>query len=363
MKDMGAKMRAAPVGAVDDGGEGAPPPGWAWADALGALVPGSCLVLDAVWTASVLFLLLTGRLRLAAALFLPFAALALRPLKDVPDPPRWLVRLDPVAAALRYFPIRIAFEDPAAFAQRGQEAEQRDGRPVVLALEPHSVLPLSAVAFAAMNQLRWPPGFPGTLRILASSAVGLPPLTRHFARWHGLADAKRSSARRLLARGESLLVVPGGVRETALLRPRPGPGPARVSRVWLSDRRGFVRLALEHRAHLVPAYAFGQDDVFGFLRPTDGRFLTEDRYVKLSRRLGFAPVFFWGRFGPLPAVPFKRPMHVVVGAPVEVPEYDSVTPELVELVRERYVEALGALFDRHKASVPGYGSHAKLHVL
>ena len=354
---------AVPPPAQPKGSSTARRPG-GWSDSLGALVPGSCLILDLIWAVSGCLLLLAGHINSAAAVLLPFVVLAARPLKDVPDPPKWLRRLDPVAAALRYFPIRVAFEAPAAFSDAAQGGAARDQRtrPVVLALEPHSVLPLSAVAFSSMNGLGWPPGFPGALRILASSAVGLPPLTRHFARWHGLADARRASARRLLARGESLLIVPGGVRETALLR-RDAPGGPAVSRVWLSDRRGFVRLALEHRAHLVPAYAFGQDGAFGFRLPWDGLLMTEKRYVALARRLGFAPILFWGRFGPLPAVPFKRPMHVVVGEPVDVPAYDEVTHELVELVRKRFVSSLVALFDRHKTAVPGYGPHAKLHVL
>lgn len=53
----------------------------------------------------------------------------------------------------------------------------------------------------------------------------------------------------------AVVIVPGGAAEA--LHARPGNFT-----LVLKNRKGFVRLALQHGADLVPAYSFGENDLY-----------------------------------------------------------------------------------------------------
>lgn len=54
---------------------------------------------------------------------------------------------------------------------------------------------------------------------------------------------------------------------------------------FLQNRRGFIRLAMQTGAHVVPCFAFGQTGTFSWFRP--GPPLVSDASVQaLSRRIG-----------------------------------------------------------------------------
>jgi 1-acyl-sn-glycerol-3-phosphate acyltransferase len=94
------------------------------------------------------------------------------------------------------------------------------------------------------------------LRVVAAESriekalPGLPLLKRHF----GLIDPSEESCLAVLRRGEQLLVTPGGMREA-----RPGRDFYRLR--W-AGRYGFVRLALETGAPIVPLAVVGGAEAY-----------------------------------------------------------------------------------------------------
>jgi hypothetical protein len=146
--------------------------------------------------------------------------------------------------------------------------------------------------------------------------------------------------------------------------------------IFLRTRYGFVKMAMQTGAHLVPAFAFGQSRMcaapcrglthvpckcasaarvtrarvhrrsFGYARPgppllpaATPRVLAKARRTRCFpaprctaadnasvracgapatpvQLLGFAPMAFWGRWGT--PVPYAVPVHVVVGKPIRV---------------------------------------------
>ena len=150
----------------------------------------------------------------------------------------------------------------------------------VFGVEPHSVLPLGLLAIAKFtNSLPLP-----NARALASSVVFLVPIVRHVVTWLGLAPANRASFRRLLAGGGTVLLVPGGVQECLVLQHG-------EEVVFLKQRLGFVKLAMEEGAALVPCFCFGQTGAYRWWKPSG------PLYERFSRAVGFAPILFWGRYG------------------------------------------------------------------
>ena len=75
----------------------------------------------------------------------------------------------------------------------------------------------------------------------------------------------------------------------------------------------------------------------------------------LQNVMGFAPVVFFGRgifqynFG---IIPHRRPMTLVVGAPIQVDKTPEPTVEQINQLHQQYVEALVNLYDKYN---PVYG--------
>lgn len=147
-------------------------------------------------------------------------------------------------------------------------------RQYVVAVHPHGFLPLGTLInmLSDVNNIRdnWLNGV--KLRTLAASFCFYIPGYRDLCLGGGVIDAARYNAKRALASGYSIALVPGGATEA--LYAMPGKNT-----LVLKKRRGFVKLALECGADLVPVYSFGENDcynqaasVFPFLRKVQAKF-------------------------------------------------------------------------------------------
>jgi 1-acyl-sn-glycerol-3-phosphate acyltransferase len=140
----------------------------------------------------------------------------------------------------------------------------------------------------------------------------------------------------LKARGEHLIVAPGGMREA--MRPF-----WRHGSVDLGDRRGYVRLALRHELPIIPVASSGIDATF--LGCNDG--------YALSRRLfGRGDLPAWlalgaGGIWPL-ALPFPVKIRQRIGAPIRLgplPPDAAAAEDAVEAAHERVTTTLQAMLD------------------
>lgn len=168
------------------------------------------------------------------------------------------------------------------------------------------------------------------LRGAVASVLLRIPLLRHLLQWVGDVDVSARSVRAHLAAGTSVVLVPGGVAEIYETRPD-------REVLVLRERLGFVRLAHAAGAALVPIYIFGNTSAFRVRPPPPG-------VADLARRARMSLPSFWGRWG-LP-LPLRCRVLVAAGAPLP----PGPPGEGPEALHARYVEALAALFERHKAS-------------
>ncbi|XP_060111509.1 2-acylglycerol O-acyltransferase 3 isoform X2 [Heteronotia binoei] len=227
-----------------------------------------------------------------------------------------------------YFPIKLV-----------KTAELPPTRNYVLGSHPHGIICAGAFSAFCTEATGFSRTFPG-LRSHLCLLSGLfhMPVYREYMMSSGMVPVSKRSLDFLLrgGPGNALVIVVGGASES--LDCAPGE-----HRLLLQKRRGFVRLALQHGAALVPTYSFGETDIFRQLR------FAEDSWARrlqraFKERAGFAPCLFSGRG----LLPFAAPITVVVGQPIPVPRRPSPAQEEVDHYHALYVAALRALFEAHK---------------
>ncbi|AQL03437.1 Diacylglycerol O-acyltransferase 2 [Zea mays] len=213
--------------------------------------------------------------------------------------------------AMGYFPITLHVEDYKSLDP---------SRAYVFGYEPHSVLPIGLSALADLV------GFlPLTkIKVLASSAVFYTPFLRQIWTWLGLVPATRKNFYCYLGAGYSCIVVPGGVREMLHMN-----NDSEVA--FLKSRKGFVKIAIQSGCPLVPVFCFGQIIFHGLLT-----------------------------FECSTPFPFPKPMHVVVGKPIEVNKIPHPTIDEINEVHEQFIIAMRDLFEKYKAKAGYPGLHLRV---
>lgn len=119
--------------------------------------------------------------------------------------------------------------------------------------------------------------------------------------------------------------------------------------IYLRNRRGFIRLAQETGATLVPVYIFGHTRLFDQLAGADGWAAAVSRMVKGSLTL------FWGRWF-LP-IPYATSLTVAFGAmvrPKPTPSAPAAKQETEEDLQRRFISAVETLYANHHEEA-GYG--------
>lgn len=135
----------------------------------------------------------------------------------------------------------------------------------------------------------------------------------------------------------------GGAQEA--LHARPGN-----YKIILKKRKGFVKLALQTGASIVPIFSFNEVEVFDQPSNEPGTKIRQFQdFVK--KWTGVAPAIFIGRgffqysFG---LIPRRHPIYTVVGAPIATPKIPAPSNEEIEELHEKFVTALAKLFEDHK---------------
>ena len=223
---------------------------------------------------------------------------------------------------------------------------------ILLGLHPHGIYPMAGVLlYAGASPLRAAAPW---LRIRPGAATVLfrVPLIREYMVWTGHIDAGRRTLQKHMAKGESDVALAIGGEKEALLTTNGREA------ILLKERTGFVQLACQHGYHLVPTYAFGQNELY-----TVNTTLLAGVRAALQRSLKLAFPVFWGVWG----TPMPHPVKITLafGKPIRVPKPTTPgaepEPALVERLHAEYVAEVQALFERHKATA-GYADR-KLEVL
>lgn len=135
-------------------------------------------------------------------------------------------------------------------------------------------------------------------------------------------------------------LVVGGIHEMFYT-----PGYAVNEQIIITKRKGFIKLALETGADIIPMYSFGANQTYYRIAGPNSWMCK----VSTALRVSLTPWFgrFWIPFGFLP---FCQPILTVSGDVFPVPKVatGAVTDELVQQVHADFSKALRQLFDTYK---------------
>jgi len=138
--------------------------------------------------------------------------------------------------------------------------------------------------------------YKGQRRDLGASVLFYIPFFKDFLLFLGCVDAGHSTANYNLSKGNSLFIYIGGEKEQLM-------SETGKHKIFVKNRKGFIKLALKYGAHVVPMYAFGENDVY----TTSNILLGFRMWLQKNFSIGI-PICF-GRYGSI--FPHRKRMAVV----------------------------------------------------
>lgn len=143
--------------------------------------------------------------------------------------------------------------------------------------------------------------------------------------------------------GRAITIVVGGAQEALDAQPD-------SLRLVLNCRKGFIKMAIRTGADLVPVLSFGENDIYDQIQADDHAWIHWFQ-MKVKKYLGFTTPLFHARgvFNyDVGMMPYRRPMNIVVGAPILVVKEAEPSQESIDRLHKEYVTELQRLWDLWK---------------
>ncbi|KAF8324328.1 diacylglycerol acyltransferase [Cantharellus anzutake] len=219
-------------------------------------------------------------------------------------------------------------------------------RPYVFGYHPHGIIGMGAFCTFGTNATGFEENFPGIQPHLLTLTNNFHiPIYRDILLHLGVCSVSKASCTNILKRGagQSITIVIGGAAESLSAH----PGTADLT---LRKRLGFIKIAIQNGADLVPVFAFGENDVFEQLKNEKGSTIYSIQ-TKFQKLFGFTLPLFHGRglfTYNVGLLPFRHPIVSVVGRPVSVKQNPNPSKQEVEEVQKRYIEELYWIWETYK---------------
>ena len=323
---------------------------------------------------------------------------------------KWIRHLPQFHTVADYFPVKLhkTVELPVPVnnnnttttSKKEQQKQQQPPPPqaYLFCYHPHGVISMGANAALSTNGCNFDRVFPGLQRkSVTLNLLFHVPFFREYILAAGYVSANKETMRNHLQTGCSLVLIPGGAAEALHAHPD-------CMEVMARRRRGFLQLAYECQAALVPCLGFGENRAFStYIPPHDdddnnnnnnndsnGRAVLQRQGSSTCSWNEVSMSFLartvrslqrawcrWTTFSvPLltSLMPHASPIDVVVGAPVlppppPLPETPKTTQETtdkdnnnknadpdpdaaalaIEEFHQRYWQAVQELYDEHKS--------------
>ncbi|RLN02613.1 hypothetical protein BBJ28_00014036 [Nothophytophthora sp. Chile5] len=223
-----------------------------------------------------------------------------------------------------------AAEAVRAVEENDTSPYMESGQHSLFAFHPHGVLTCGFSFNGAHNM----PFQRADCRWLSAENLFWFPLMRDILYWMEFNSCVKPNMQRLMRTGQNLCLLPGGFEEATLFE-------RGKHRVYLKNRFGFIKLALQFGYKVYPAYSFGEEYTYhAFPYLLQLRLLLNRYRVPGTIFFGQVLCFY------LPCTDVD--LITVVGKPLQLPHIEHPTKDDVRKYQRQYVQALQDLFDNYK---------------
>ncbi|KAH8551968.1 diacylglycerol acyltransferase type 2A [Umbelopsis sp. PMI_123] len=237
-----------------------------------------------------------------------------------------------------YFPAHIV-----------KEEDLDPSKNYIFGYHPHGIISMGSFCTFSTNATGFDDLFPGIRPSLLTLTSNFNiPIYRDYLMACGLCSVSKTSCQNILAKGgpgRSIAIVVGGASES--LNARPG-----VMDLVLKRRFGFIKIAIQTGASLVPTVSFGENDLYEQVESNENSKLHRWQ-KKIQHALGFTMPLFHGRgvFNyDIGLLPHRHPIYTIVGKPIPVPSVKDgrTKDEIVKELHDTYMQAVQDIYDRYK---------------
>mmetsp|Transcript_67129 Transcript_67129/g.212470 ORF Transcript_67129/g.212470 Transcript_67129/m.212470 type:complete len:289 (+) Transcript_67129:1643-2509(+) len=190
------------------------------------------------------------------------------------------------------------------FDGEGAEDEMKPGASKLFAFHPHGILCVGWTVAWCMEVMR-----KADVTWLTADILFRLPVISDMLTWFACEGASKGTITRRMREGANLAILPGGFDEAALFK-------RGEHRVFIKERKGFVKYALQHGYTLHPVYCFGDELSFY-------TFNGLERLRMWVASFKIPCVIFWGYAGFMPDPSLE--ITVVVGKGIELPKIPQPT--------------------------------------
>ncbi len=241
-----------------------------------------------------------------------------------------------------YFSIKCVIDDIDNYSEKCPKPNQIEK--CIFALHPHGVF-----CFPLLHMLKLKGQFSKLYSKvktcgLVSSLVCYTPLLREISQWLGCVEATHDSAKNVIKKGFSPIIMPGGVKELMMTSPD-------KEYSVIKNRKGFIEVAIVNGVPVIPVYAFGLNKTY----KTSNLF--QKLRIWLSHNLFISIPLFWGKYGS--CIPFQSKITLVFGKPIYFPQKDKPSKQFIDDFHQIYVEELESLYNKYK-DIYGTGEELEL---
>ncbi|TFK19942.1 DAGAT-domain-containing protein [Coprinopsis marcescibilis] len=248
---------------------------------------------------------------------------------------RWVMNLSFFKYFSEYYPVQLL-----------KEADLPPDRPYLFGYHPHGIIGTGAFVTFATQASGFAEAYPGiNPRLLTLTTNFQMPFYRDILLALGICSVSKESCSNILKSGPgaAITIVVGGAAESLAAH----PGTADLT---LRKRLGFIKVAIQHGADLVPVFSFGENDIYQQM-PNEKGTTVYALQRKFQSMFGFTLPLFHGR-GLLNynigLMPYRRRIVVVIGRPIHVTKMEKPSLEEVYKYQRLYIDELTRIWDTYK---------------
>lgn len=202
---------------------------------------------------------------------------------------------------------------------------------------PHGILVMSLPFSCLRNEILF------KSKMLVFGGLLYMPISGLFVKLLGGHPVSSPYFKKFLNKGENISFSPGGFEEATISNHR-------EDRIFIKNRKGFIKYALEYGYKVFPAYTFNENKAY----------LTWNGLEKFRLWLNkwkFPGAVFWGKFYFFPINDLK--FYTVIGKGIQFPKIDNPNVEIVNEYHQKYINELENIFNKYKNI---YGGSDKIKI-